>query len=262
MNSEIAQLQGSWRIASLETEGQAVPGGMLNGAGIVVKGERFTTTAMGATYTGTVEVDAGQTPKALNLVFDSGPEKGNTNYGIYNLDGDTWTICLATRGTVRPRKFATNPGSGLALETLTRERRAAGRPAPARKVAESESAGPTTELEGEWAMISGVMDGQPMPPQAVAEGRRFTRGDLTTLKFGPQTIFEARATLNRSATPAAIDYVHLEGMHAGKTQLGIFEYDGQTLKICSSTPGQKRPADFASVPGDRTTFTVWKRVKE
>ena len=48
------------------------------------------------------------------------------NRGIYTLDGDTWTICLATRGDARPRSFATRPDTGYALETLERgERRAA-----------------------------------------------------------------------------------------------------------------------------------------
>ena len=262
MNVEIEQLQGDWRVTSLETDGQAVPEAMLNGAGIVVTKERFTTTGMGSTYKGTIEVDAGQSPKALNLVFNTGPEKGNTNYGIYRLDGDTWTICLATRGTVRPTEFSTRPGTGVALEILKRDANGAHRPAPAAAAAKAKGAGPATELEGEWTMVSGLMDGQAMPPEAVSYGRRTSRGDLTTLKFGPQTIFKARTTLNSSETPRAIDYAHLEGMHAGKTQLGIYECDGETLKVCSSTPGQARPADFASLPGDGRTFTVWKRVKK
>jgi len=47
-------------------------------------------------------------------------EKGNTNPGIYELDADTWKICIATRGAVRPSSFASSPGSGFALETLMR----------------------------------------------------------------------------------------------------------------------------------------------
>jgi len=52
--------------------------------------------------------------------FAAGPEMGNTNLCIYELDGDIWKICIATRGSVRPSSFASTPGSGFAFETLTR----------------------------------------------------------------------------------------------------------------------------------------------
>ena len=75
---------------------------------------------MGATYQGTLEIDESTSPRQLNMRFDAGPEEGNTNLCIYELDGDIWKICIATRGTVRPSSFASTPGSGFAFETLTR----------------------------------------------------------------------------------------------------------------------------------------------
>ena len=65
-------------------------------------------------------MDATAIPKAVNLNFTTGPEKGNTNFGIYELDGDNWRICLNTRGTTRPRTFAAEAGTGIALEVLKR----------------------------------------------------------------------------------------------------------------------------------------------
>ncbi len=61
------------------------------------------------------------TPKTFKLHFTTGPEAGNTSAGIYELDGDTWKICLALRGDNRPESFATAPGSGHACETLKRQ---------------------------------------------------------------------------------------------------------------------------------------------
>jgi uncharacterized protein (TIGR03067 family) len=153
MPTDLDKLQGTWDVTSLEADGQKMPA--LPGAKIMVKGRRFTSIAMGATYEGTVEIDQRKKPKTLDLVFTAGPEKGNRNVGIYKLDAAVWTICLATRGDTRPRTFATKAGTGLALETLERE--GAGPKTAKKKTAGSATAStPATALEGDWAMVSGV----------------------------------------------------------------------------------------------------------
>ncbi len=120
MKTDIETLQGVWNIVSLEMDGRTLPATAITGAKIAIQGDRFTSTGMGATYEGTIEADPTTTPKTFNMNFTSGPEKGNTNLGIYELAGDTWRICLATRGTTRPTRFAAEPGTGIALEVLQR----------------------------------------------------------------------------------------------------------------------------------------------
>jgi len=75
---------------------------------------------MGFVYEGRIEIDTSATPRRFDMKFDAGPEKGNTNPGTYELTGDTWKICLATRGDLRPATFASTQGSGFAVETLVR----------------------------------------------------------------------------------------------------------------------------------------------
>lgn len=111
------KLQGTWKIVSLEIDGQAMPHG---DAQVVVNGSSFTTTGMGATYQGTMLVDTAVKPHTLDMVFNAGPEKGNTNRGIFEVDGDVWKLCLNMTGGERPATFATKPGSGIALEILRR----------------------------------------------------------------------------------------------------------------------------------------------
>jgi uncharacterized protein (TIGR03067 family) len=120
MNHDLDLLQGSWTVTALEVDGQKMPASMLANARIAINGDRFTSTGMGATYEGTLELDESTSPRQLNMKFDAGPEKGNTNLCIYELDGDIWKICIATRGSVRPSSFTSPPGSGFAFETLTR----------------------------------------------------------------------------------------------------------------------------------------------
>src|SRR5205085_10866962 len=120
MHPDLQLVQGSWIVTALEMDGQNMPAALLADSRIVVQGERFTSTGVGAVYEGTLELDASATPRRLDMKFDAGPEKGNINLGIYELAGDTWKLCLATRGSLRPPGFATTPGSGFALETLAR----------------------------------------------------------------------------------------------------------------------------------------------
>src|SRR5206468_10199601 len=84
--TDLKSLQGTWKIQTLELDGQSMPAGE---AAIAIKGSRFTTAAMGDQYSGKVTVDESSSPKAFDLHFESGPEKGNTSHGIYELDGDT-----------------------------------------------------------------------------------------------------------------------------------------------------------------------------
>jgi uncharacterized protein (TIGR03067 family) len=120
MPQDLYLLQGSWSISSLSMDGQDLPPGMFANASIVVKGDRFTSLGMGATYEGTLELDSSTNPCQLNMNFDVGPEKGNVNLCIYEIAGDVWKLCIATRGSVRPSAFISTPGSGIAIETLQR----------------------------------------------------------------------------------------------------------------------------------------------
>lgn len=74
---------------------------------------------MAALYGGTIRIDDQKKPSTIDLTFTEGPEKGNTNAGIFEFLGDDWRICLNTRGTARPEKFETKPGTSLALEKLS-----------------------------------------------------------------------------------------------------------------------------------------------
>src|ERR1017187_9451633 len=91
MGRDLDKLQGTWNIVSMEMDGQKMSGGS---ARIVVRGDRFVTTGMGAIYEGALAVDQTTAPKSFELHFEEGPEKGNTSFGIYELDGHRWKICL------------------------------------------------------------------------------------------------------------------------------------------------------------------------
>jgi uncharacterized protein (TIGR03067 family) len=250
VKDQLAALQGTWEIVSLELEGQAMSPGAFEGSSITVKGSTFTTASMGAVYGGTISVDAAKSPKQLDLSFKSGPEKGNTSLAIYDLEGDTFRLCLTVTGKTRPAAFTSKPGSGHAFEVLKRR---------TGKSAQDELREAIEGLAGEWSLVSAVRDGQELPAEFVKTGTRLVKGNETTVLFGREVYLRAAFTLGPSENPKTIDYVVTEGDGFGQTQLGLYALDGDTVTYCLASPGRPRPRDFAVEPGVGGVLTVWKR---
>jgi uncharacterized protein (TIGR03067 family) len=120
-SADLDRLQGTWAITTLEVDGKPLSPHDFAAARLIVEGDHFTALGMGAAYSGTLKLDTSVTPRALDMRFDDGTEKGNTNLCIYELSDDVWKLCVATRGSVRPTTFTSQPGSGIAVETLERD---------------------------------------------------------------------------------------------------------------------------------------------
>lgn len=116
-------------------------------------------------------------------------------------------------------------------------------------------------LQGEWSMLSGSADGQPMPEEMRKQMKRVCKGDETTTTMAGQLFLKAKITIDPSKNPKTIDYDMSDGFTKGKKQLGIYEVDAETFKSCFAKPGAERPADFTSTAGDGRTVSVWKRKK-
>ncbi|MDB6067732.1 MAG: hypothetical protein JWR26_3940 [Pedosphaera sp.] len=114
-------------------------------------------------------------------------------------------------------------------------------------------------LQGNWSMVSGERDGQPLPTAMLSGSKRVAEGDQVTVTIDGELFLKARFTIDPSKKPATIDYAVTDGIHKGKTQLGIYELDGATVKFCFATPGKPRPTDFTTKPQSGRTSSVWKR---
>lgn len=118
------------------------------------------------------------------------------------------------------------------------------------------------QLQGEWSMVSGSANGQPMPAEMLKQMKRICKGDETTTTMAGQLFMKAKISIDPSKDPKTIDYRMTDGPTKGKTQLGIYEVDGGTFKSCFASPGAERPTDFSSKPGDGRTVSIWKREKQ
>ena len=117
---QLRALEGTWSFARLEIDGSAIPAGALEASRVLIDGDRFRTESPEATYEGAFNINVEAQPHEIDIEFVEGPEAGNSNFGIFRLDGDTLDICLDVNGAARPIQFCTFPGSGHANETLKR----------------------------------------------------------------------------------------------------------------------------------------------
>jgi uncharacterized protein (TIGR03067 family) len=115
------------------------------------------------------------------------------------------------------------------------------------------------KMQGEWSMVSGSADGFDIPAEMRPTAKRVCKGNETTVTIGGQLIMQATFSVDASKTPKTIDYKATDGPTKGKTHLGIYEFEAETIKYCFAAPDAQRPADFTSKPGERRTLSVWKR---
>jgi uncharacterized protein (TIGR03067 family) len=117
------------------------------------------------------------------------------------------------------------------------------------------------EIQGQWNCVSAVIDGKSLPNSTVMALRLKLSADRYRTERDSEVLFDSTYTLTTSAEPKQINMIGTEGDLAGKEAQGIYLLEGNTLKICYTMPGQKRPTAFESTPGSKAYFITWTRQK-
>jgi uncharacterized protein (TIGR03067 family) len=124
IKKELERFQGTWKFESLEIGGMKMDVGVYKDVRLILEGDKFTHKEGKEPAHGTFKVDVSKKPKTIDITFTDGPEKGNTILGIYELDGDTYRVCIdLAKKDVRPTKFESKMGTMLVLEVLKREKK-------------------------------------------------------------------------------------------------------------------------------------------
>ncbi len=124
------------------------------------------------------------------------------------------------------------------------------------------------KFKGTWGAISYVQGGQgeeeKTAPQESPVRWVFKGDNVTFLADVEGASPKGSFKLDPSKKPKAIDIVFpaAPGDKQGQTVLGIYELDGDTLKLCYDPEGTKRPAEFKSKAGSKLILVVFKRLKE
>ena len=116
------------------------------------------------------------------------------------------------------------------------------------------------QLQGGWSMVACTMDGHIIPPKDIPPTSHIYNGDEVTTTVGGRPYFKERITIDPSKNPKTIDF-EIIGESKPSRKLGIYEFDGDRLKLCLGKPGAERPTDFSSKTGEGRTLSEWKREK-
>ncbi len=121
------------------------------------------------------------------------------------------------------------------------------------------------KLQGTWRIVEMVTDGKPNTKENPDdEADVIFKGDTIAMVVQPAGKQFLKLTYKLDATkkPKVIDLTKAAGVGKGKTAAGIYELDGDTLKLCfPQDEDRARPTKFTSVEGARHVLFTMRRQK-
>lgn len=117
--------QGEWGLTRLEIDGTAIEVKEIAEFSVSVSGDRlkyrFIVSGQPTVAEFQVSIDPKANPPQIDAVLLGGAWQGKTLTGLYELQGDSLTLCLPDRpGLPRPMKLGSNRGSEVQLIGLMR----------------------------------------------------------------------------------------------------------------------------------------------
>jgi uncharacterized protein (TIGR03067 family) len=86
------------------------------------------------------------------------------------------------------------------------------------------------------------------------------QGDKYTVTVGKE-VDQETVKLNPSAKPKALDITCTDGPNNGKTIPAIYEWDGDTLRVCYDLSGKGRPTEFKTRASTQLFLVTYRREK-
>lgn len=118
VQAELRKFTGTWQLTSGLKDGKETPEDVVKKVRVVIEGGKHTVYFGEEVAAKEIQfsIDPSKAPKQ---VTDTLPD-GKQIKGIYKLDGDTLTSCVAAVDKDRPLKFESLPGSGHSLRVFQR----------------------------------------------------------------------------------------------------------------------------------------------
>ena len=116
-------------------------------------------------------------------------------------------------------------------------------------------------LQGTWVMAGLEVNGVEVPEKKLAGTTLVIKGDKYTVKV-KDSAHETTIKVDPTTDPKSIDMLFPNGTELPKLGKGVYELDGDTLKICRhQATGEDRPTQIGSWPNTNLFVVTWKRQK-
>ena len=117
------------------------------------------------------------------------------------------------------------------------------------------------KLQGTWAMVAMEREGQEVAAEDFKNDRSIYEQNRVTLRDGDHVRRRGIITLDPARKPKAINTWDQDGPYDDQTVPGIYELQGDTLKLCFARPGEERPKEFTTKSGTGFLLCVYKKQK-
>jgi uncharacterized protein (TIGR03067 family) len=122
VKKDMDTIQGTWKIVALEADGKQAPAEIVATLKFVFKDDTLTCVPGEASFTNyKFKLDPATRPAGFSETHVDGMQKGQTDKGIYALDGDHLKICFCFSGKI-PKEFTAKAKSGQWMYSLEREK--------------------------------------------------------------------------------------------------------------------------------------------
>jgi uncharacterized protein (TIGR03067 family) len=235
---ELAKFNGNWELVTAVTDGKEMAPEIIKTIRVVIKDGRHTV-YLGQTVVAKeipFTVDSSTVP---NRTIDTLPD-GKKIKGIYKLEGETLTSCIAAADQDFPTEFSSRPGTGYVLRVFKR------------------GAEEQQSLTGTWVPTEAELAGVKLPVESLKNWKLTLNAEQYRFENGHE-VDQGTWTRDTSKTPQTMDITGTDGPNKGKTILAICQFSKEGLKICYDLGGKNRPTEFMTKPGTPLFLVNYQR---
>lgn len=120
--ADLKAMTGTWKLEKAIFMG-ADSTDLFKSTVLTIDGKKYSVAIGEQTDEGTVVLDTEKKPKRMTIKSTKGPNKGKNIEAIYELKGDTLTVCYALEGTDPPKEFKSEKETQTLLATYKRAKK-------------------------------------------------------------------------------------------------------------------------------------------